>query len=71
METFETILILFLIVILVYGTFMDNKRDRIEKSKREDIERKLKEFSNFVLDQKHYKATKEAIREKYNELFNK
>lgn len=71
METFETILILFLIVILVYGTFMDNKRDRIEKNKREDLERKVKEFSNFVLDQKHYKATKEAIREKYNKLFNK
>lgn len=69
METFETILILFLIVILVYGTFMDNKRDRIEKKKREDLERKIKEFGNFVLDQKHYKATKEAISKKFKELF--
>lgn len=71
METFETILILCLIVILIYGTFMDNKKDKLEKKKKEDLERKVKEFSNFVLDQKHYKATKEAIREKHNELFNK
>lgn len=69
MENFEIVLILFLIAILIYGTFMDNKRDRIEKKKREDLERKIKEFGNFVLDQKHYKATKEAISKKYKELF--
>lgn len=69
MEAFESILILILIAILVYGTYSDNKKDLRERRKKDDLEAKVKEFTNFVLDQKISKKVKEDISKKFRDLF--
>lgn len=69
MEAFESILILILIGILVYGTYSDNKKDLRERRKKDDLEAKVKEFTNFVLDQKISKKVKEDISKKFRDLF--